>query len=344
VVPGTQTPSIEAPRVEPPHVEADPHRLPGSTPFNGAHALVLGGRGFIGRHLVAALHALGVDVHWTTRRAPDVPAEDDARPPGRSHVLDARDFAALAALLDQLQPRVTFNLVGYGVDPAERDERVAEAMNDRFIGTLARAVAAHRDRSWPGLALVHVGSALEYGAAAGDLAASTPPRPTTLYGRTKLAGTLRLERVARELGLQCVTARLFMVYGPGEREGRLLPSLLRAAQSRTPIDLTAGGQRRDFTYVGDAAEGLVRLAACRGARPGEPVNLATGRLTSVEEFVKSAAQVFGIPADRLRFGALPTRAEEMAHAPVSVARLKELLDWTPPTTVGEGLRRTLAAR
>lgn len=299
--------------------------------WRGARALVLGATGFIGRHVAAGLAAAGAEVHGAARS-------------GGRHRLDLRDERAVEELVAKVAPAVTFNLAGYGVDPAERDERVAEAVNDRLVETLARVVAKHRDRSWPGLALVHAGSALEYGAAAGDLAESTAPRPTTLYGRTKLAGTQRLQRIASELDLPCVTARLFMVYGPGEREGRLLPALLRAARSRAPIDLTAGRQQRDFTYVGDVAEGLLRLAACRGSRPGEPVNLATGRLVSVEEFVRTAASALGFPLELLRFGALPTRPEEMAHAPVSVARLKELLDWTPPTAAGEGLRRTLAER
>ena len=77
--------------------------------------------------------------------------------------------------------------------------------------------------------MIHVGSALEYGTARGNLNELTAPSPTTLYGRSKLAGTLRVCRAARRRGFRAVTARLFTVYGPGEQPGRLLPSLMAAA-------------------------------------------------------------------------------------------------------------------
>ena len=140
-----------------------------------------------------------------------------------------------------------------------------------------------------------------------------------------------------------LTARLFTVYGPGEHSGRLLPSLIHAAEAGTAIDLTEGSQERDFTYVEDVAEGLLRLAES-DFEPGEVVNLATGRLTSVREFVLTAAEELGLSDEQLRFGALSTRDEEMAHAPVSVDRLAELLGWLLPTSVREGIRKTRSHR
>jgi nucleoside-diphosphate-sugar epimerase len=103
--------------------------------------------------------------------------------------------------------------------------------------------------------------------------------------------------------------------------------------------MSAGLQRRDFTYVEDVAEGLLRLGRSSAAVPGEIVNLATGQLTSVREFAAEAARVLGIPSDRLAFGALATRAEEMQHDPVSVTRLRQLLGWVPSMPIAEGVRR-----
>jgi nucleoside-diphosphate-sugar epimerase len=295
--------------------------------YREVRALVVGGGGFIGRHVVAALEGAGAQVRSTNRAA-----------------IDLRDDEAVSTLIAACRPSITFNLAGYGVDPAELDPREAELLNDRFVGVLAQAVFEHRDERWPGLHLVHAGSALEYGNSGGDLRESTPPDPSTFYGRTKLAGTRRLAELCERLGLRAATARLFMIYGPGEHEGRLVPSLLRTAITRQPLPLTAGAQDRDFTWVGDAAEGLPRLGVARGLRPGEVLNVATGRLTSVRAFVEAAARALSIPTDLLRFGALPTRAEEMRHGPVAVGRAKELLDWLPPTTVEEGLRKLASGR
>jgi UDP-glucose 4-epimerase len=99
-------------------------------------------------------------------------------------------------------------------------------------------------------------------------------------------------------------------------------------------------QKRDFTYVEDAAEGLLRLGVSQ-AEPGIVVNLATGKLTCVREFIEIAARVMGIPQENLRFGEVPTRVEEMSHEPVTVERLKRTTGFVPPTGIEEGIRRTL---
>lgn len=329
----------------------------GGTGWAGTRVLVAGATGFIGRAVAERLAGEGAALVLPARdpdaarslfRARGVSAEVPA--------WDVMDAAAVADVLERARPAAVLDLVGYGVDPAERDPALAEAINARWPARLAELLAATRDPEWTGQALVHAGTALEYGAAGGDLdERRTEPRPTTPYGRTKLAGTRALaERAALE-GLPAVTARLFTVYGPGERPGRLVPSLLEAARTDRPLELTEGLQARDFTWVGDVAEGLLRLAGVAGHEtrgrggsreadtaplPGAVVNLATGRLLAVREFVRRAAAVLGIAPERLRFGALPTRPEEMRHEPVSVARLLRWTGWRPETGVEEGIRRT----
>ncbi|NIQ31823.1 MAG: NAD-dependent epimerase/dehydratase family protein [Acidobacteria bacterium] len=208
---------------------------------------------------------------------------------------------------------------------------------------LCRAIASARQDDWVGQEIVHVGSALEYGDIKGDLAEHSAPNPTTLYGRSKLAGTLQLRRACQRLGLRGLTARLFTVYGPGEHPGRLLPSLIAAAESGGPLELTSGLQRRDFTYVEDVADGLLRLGLARTA-PGDVVNLATGKLSTVREFVQVGAGVLSISDAQLRFGALPGRPEEMAHDAVRTTHLEALTSWTPPTSIADGIRMTAEHR
>ncbi len=310
--------------------------------FRGVRVLVAGATGFIGRAVARLLSDLGAELALPARDTTDARSLfDTLGVSGNVTQWDARDLESLARALEEFRPAVVFNGVGYGVDPGERDPALAEVLNERFAGQLADLVLEHREEDWGGQALVHLGSALEYGTAEGDLDESTPPTPTTLYGRTKLAGTGRVAAIASESGLPALTARVFTVYGPGERRGRLLPSLLDAAHTGRTLALTEGRQRRDFTYVGDIAEGLLRLALS-DARPGEIVNLATGRLLEVREFVQIAGRVLGIPSGRLRLGDLPTRPEEMVHDHVNIERLLRRTGWRPSTRVEEGVRLTAA--
>lgn len=307
--------------------------------------MVLGASGFIGRWVCGALLARGAQLvavarsESAARRAlPGGPAPSIAT----CVVADLSDEDAVHAAIRQVQPAVVFNLAGYGVDRAERDEGEAVRINAALPRWIVEAVASSGAADWPGARVVHAGSALEYGESRGDLREDSAPRPTTLYGRTKLAGTEALAAACRSSGVPGLTARLFTVYGPGEHAGRLLPTLLEARGSEAPIPLSEGRQARDFTYVEDVAEGLLRLGATPGVQAGAVVNLASGRLTEVREFVRQAATVLGLAPARLAFGALPTRPEEMQHQPVANARLRALTGWVPATPIVEGVRRTVA--
>jgi nucleoside-diphosphate-sugar epimerase len=137
-------------------------------------------------------------------------------------------------------------------------------------------------------------------------------------------------------------ARLFTVYGPGEHRGRLLPSLVHGARTGSVVELTTGVQQRDFTYVEDAVQGLLRLAISP-VRAGQIVNVATGSLATVREFAFAAAEELGMPRERLCFGTRPTREDEMRHDPVRIDRLRALTGWTPPGDIAVGIRRALTA-
>lgn len=306
-------------------------------------ALLLGATGFVGRWVATKLTQRGARLVCTTRSSTAVASVSDWPIQAEWVELDLSQPGALARTVADVAPEVVFNLAGYGVDRQERDPDLARRINAEVPAELCAAVAEVPAPGRTGARVVHVGSALEYGEIGGDLAEDSETNATTLYGRTKLAGTRALAERAAELGVASVTARLFTVYGAGEHPGRLLPALLDAARGDGPLPLTAGLQQRDFTWVGDVADGLVRLAQTPSLAawgPGPVVNLATGILTPVRAFVETAAGVLGIEPERLRFGELPTRAEEMAHEPVSIERLRTALGWRPPTSIEAGVART----
>lgn len=302
--------------------------------------LLLGASGFIGRWVGRELSARGFSPLLVVRDAEaSRPLLDLYEVHGTVVEMDLRDFDELDRILEEWKPTVTYNLAGYGIDRSERDEATAFRINAELVGHLARRLADQRPPEGQVPTLVHVGSALEYGEA-GEAREETPPRPTTLYGRSKLAGTETLVALADGARLRAVTARLFTVYGPGEHAGRLLPALIRTAGTGEPVPLTEGLQERDFTYVQEAAEGLFRLGASPAATG--VVNVATGQLWSVRRFVEAAARLLAIPMDRLRFGELPTRLDEMRHPPVPLARLLSFTGWTPTIGIEAGIGRTLA--
>jgi UDP-glucose 4-epimerase len=311
--------------------------------YRGIPALVLGGSGFIGGWTARALAGRGALVSVVVR---DEARASAALGAAHRHVdvltADLADPAALRALVEAARPAVIFNLAGYGVDASERDPVRMSAVNARLVDTLCEAMAAAPGDGWLGARIVQAGSALEYGMVTGRIEERRAVNPTTDYGRTKLQATRAIE-ASGAAGLRAVVARLFTVYGPGEHPHRLLPALMRTAHTGEPLALTRGRQPRDFTYVEDVAEGLLRLGISPAA-PGTVVNLATGRLATVREFAETAAAVIGFDPSLLQFGVLPERDEEMWHAEVDISRLGDLTLWSPQTALADGIRRTWELR
>ena len=310
--------------------------------YEGVRALVLGASGFIGRWVARRLTEARARVTVAVRRPEEFAGV------ARQWTI-AADVIAFDALTDDsvsravsaAAPDVVFNLAGYGVDRGETDPGLMSRINDVLVRQVAEVLAGSTPTAaWRGRRLVHAGSALEYGLVEGTAIEDGPANPHTDYGRTKLAGTASLRAVAESTGLESLTARLFTVFGPGEHPGRLLPTLRQAASRGSATTLSSGLQRRDFAYVEDVAEGILRLGLSAGA-PGEIVNLATGRMTSVRTFAETAAIVLELPPDRLMFGTEPIRADEMRITGVDVSRLKERTGWTPDPDLERGIRRAL---
>lgn len=309
--------------------------------YSGRRIVILGSNGFIGRWVARLLQPVDTTLYLVVRNRATARVFADFGIEGQIIQLDLRETHTIRQAIKEITPHIIFNLAGYGVDRSEEDEEAFYTINFQAVKTICEVMAElGPDRAWSGQQIVHAGTALEYGKIIGDLVETSLPQPTTVYGRSKLLGTLALKRCCDTSNLRALTSRLFTVYGPGEHDGRLLPSLLDAAAHKRAVPLTSGTQKRDFTYIEDVAEGLLRLGVS-SARPGAIVNLATGRLTTVETFVQKAAQILEIASEHLRFGALRTRPEEMNHAQVNIECLRSLTGWVPSILIGDAISKTV---
>jgi len=192
----------------------------------------------------------------------------------------------LEAALKERRIQTLINCVGASTGD-ERALRSANTEAAREIGETCRRL---------GVRLLHIGSAAEYGLADDDaVPESAPTRPQTAYGRTKLAGTEQLQRLA-EKGLDLTVARPFNIVGAGQP---LSTPIGEFAASIRCLPETGGGIRvrdsrlvRDFLSRTRVAEMLLDLVQAPGRVP--VVNLCSGLGLSFAEFIHAMAKVRGM--------------------------------------------------
>lgn len=231
------------------------------------------------------------------------------------------------------------HLAASGVLPGSRSPRALVEGNAGLVAALVPSLQGSLSGR-----LVHVGSVAEYAPlpAPERLRERDPLGPTTDYGAAKAGASLLAQALAARHGVQLCVARLFNLYGPEEAETRLVPAIVRALRKGETPSLTPGDHVRDFTYVEDVAEALLRLALAPAKLPAV-VNVCRGEPVAVGDVARGVAASLGTPEIELGLGRRPNRADEPAWLVGDPSLLREALGWTPPTSLREGLQLTVAA-
>jgi len=291
-------------------------------------ALVTGGAGFIGSHVVDALVARGDEVHvlddLSKGRRENVPSA------ATLHLADVRDpDEAFAAA----RPEAVFHLA------AQADVRVSVECPDfdadvNVLGTVRVLEAARRH----GADVVFASSGgAGYGECDGPAAETAPLRPLAPYGVSKISGEEYLATWNRLHGMRNVSLRLANVYGPRQMphgEAGVVAIFMGLLQEGgTPTIFGDGAQTRDYVYVGDVARAF--LAALGGA--GDAYNIGTGIETSVVDLYDAIRAVSGVEREP---AFAPARLGELQRSVVDPSLAARELGWTPEHTLADGLRST----
>jgi UDP-glucose 4-epimerase len=136
-----------------------------------------------------------------------------------------------------------------------------------------------------------------------------------------------------------VLLRIFMVYGPGQRdEKKLVPYVITSLLRDESPALSNGTRPVDWVYVDDVVDALLASAGAPGA-VGETIDVGSGTLTPVREVVDEIVRLMR-PSVELRFGAVPERPNERVRV-ADAERAGALLDWAPRTSLEHGLAATV---
>jgi nucleoside-diphosphate-sugar epimerase len=292
-----------------------------------ARVLVTGASGFVGRQAVPILVARGHEVIAVGR-----PDAEMAPPEGvRFAICDLLREGSAAELIATCRPSHLLHLA-WNVTPGRF---WTDPDNLDWVSTSLRLFRAFAEQG--GQRFVGIGSCAEYDWSHDFLRENeTPLKPQTLYATAKVAFSSLIQHVAPQLGVSVGWGRVFFLYGPGEKRGRLVSDVFLSLLEGQPALVSHGRQQRDFMHVEDVAGAFVALleSPVTGG-----VNIATGDCRPLADIVSAIAEQTGRP-DLLRLGALPARPDDPPRLAADVRRLRQEVGFQPRFDLAAGIADT----
>jgi nucleoside-diphosphate-sugar epimerase len=302
-----------------------------------ASYLVTGGAGFIGSHLTEEL----------VRRGHKVRVADNLSTGHRGNLshISGVDFVEgdLADLTFAAHATAGMDYVLHqaAIPSVPRSVNDPIASNRANIDATLNVLVAARDARVK--RLVFAGSSSEYGDSPTlPKHEEMPSSPLSPYALQKVMGTQYCQMFTRLYGFETVAIRYFNVFGPRQDPGSPYSgviSLFATAliEGRQPIIYGDGEQTRDFTYVANVVDGVLR--ACEAPKAaGEAINVACGTRISLNELLRVMNTVVGTD---LRPIYKETRAGDVKDSQADITKARTLLGYSPLVGLEDGLRHTL---
>jgi nucleoside-diphosphate-sugar epimerase len=303
-----------------------------------SHYLVTGGAGFIGSHLVEEL----------LRRGDAVRVVDSLITGKRSNLvhLPAVEFVeGDLADLEVARRAVTgmdYVLHQAAIPSVPRSVQDPITSNRANVDAALNVLVAARDAGVR--RLVYAGSSSAYGNAPEQPKTETmPTAPLSPYALQKLVAEQYCQLFTSLYGLETVTIRYFNVFGPRQDpsspySGVISLFISALCEGRRPTIYGDGGQTRDFTYVANVVDGVLR--ACEAPQAsGEVVNVATGRQVSLNELFATIKRLIGSQLEPLY---AEPRVGDVRDSQADIGKARRLLGYVPTLGFEEGLERTIA--
>ncbi|MGH3781090.1 MAG: NAD-dependent epimerase/dehydratase family protein [Pseudonocardiaceae bacterium] len=309
-----------------------------------SRALVTGGAGFIGSHIVDALVEAGTQVLVVDNFSAGTRAHLDGALGHGAKVaeLDIRDDVAVGEAFRSFRPEVVFHLAAQ-IDVRVSMEEPARDAAVNVLGSVNVFAAAHA----AGVRRVvntSTGGAIYGATGVAPTPEGVPPNPISAYGLSKLTAERYARWFRRMRGLDVVTLRYGNVYGPRQDPrgdaGVIAIFCDRVLAGHRPIIYGDGRQTRDYVFVSDIVAANLAAASADGLAHDE-YNIGTGTEVSVLELAQAVAAAAGVDPPAFEPDFAPARPGELDRSCLDVTRARHDLGLPPPMPLAKGLARTL---
>ena len=302
-----------------------------------AHYLVTGGAGFIGSHLSEEL----------VRRGHTVRVADSLITGKRSnldHIKGVEFLEGDLADMDFAQRAVSgvqYVLHQAAIPSVPRSVKDPITSNRANVDATLNVLVASRDAGVR--RLVFAGSSAAYGNTPTlPKHEDMPNNPLSPYALQKIVGEQYLQMFTNLYGLETVSIRYFNVFGPRQDPSSPYSGVISVfatalIENRSPMIYGDGEQTRDFTYVANVVDGVLRACEADGAS-GEIINVATGGRISLNHLFRTMRDLVG---GKVEPTYAETRSGDVKDSQADITKAKKILGYEPIVSFEEGLKRTL---
>lgn len=293
--------------------------------------LIVGGTGFIGKHLVREAIKQGYIPTILSLQ----PVKEEQVISGVDYlVADITDFDMMSNKLLNNSFHYVVNLSGY-INHDKYKEGGRKILDAHFVGVQNLIEILN----WNVLkSFVQIGSSDEYGDAPAPQSEKIREKPISSYSMGKLAASQLLQMLYRTEKFPVVILRLFLVYGPGQDSQRFLPQIIQGCLKGETFATSHGQQQRDFCYVDDIVNGII-LALKSSNVFGKVLNLASGMPVSIRTVLEEVVNIIG--KGKPLYGEVPYRNGENMELYADVVEARQALNWKPEISLRDGLVRTI---
>ena len=292
--------------------------------------LVVGGTGFIGKHL--ALRAIKKGFNTQILSLNEQPLKN--RVEGANYITcDVSNYLELKEKIPQ-QIEYVVNLSGY-IDHSAFKKGGSNIIDTHFGGTqnILKLI------DWKNLKrFIQIGSSDEYGNNPAPQTEDMPSRPISPYSFGKSASAELLQMLNRNESFPAVILRLFLVFGPGQDKKRFIPQIIEGCLSDSIFPVSAGNQLRDFCYIENIIDGIFLSMEIDDAN-GHIINLGSGNPISIRNVIDLIKKEIGF--GKPEFGKVPYRFDENMKLYADISKAKKILGWKENVNFEEGIRNTI---
>lgn len=300
-------------------------------------ALVTGGAGFIGSHLVERLLADGGRVRvlddFSTGKPGNLPDSSDLE------VITGNVGSYDTAGKAMQGVEIVFHEAAVASVPRTIDDPLG-SQRTNYQGTLNILESARQEGV---KRVVFAASAAAYGDDPGlPKTESMPVKPLSPYAVDKLASEHACQVYHRLYGLETVCLRYFNVFGPRQDPSSPYSGVIsvfaeRLISGEQPVIYGDGSQTRDFVYVTDVVDANIQAATVEAAA-GKVINIATGNTVTLNELLEIMCGVCGLEFQPVY---QDERSGDIRHSAAAIDRARDLLEWQPVVALDDGLAALL---